>query len=185
MTAIIPLTYFPKWQAEHPKHRVSNLEQKGSCYHVEFTIEDSPMTQSSSGQSQSRPFPARPVKVMESAGQHNATEPEARGAAGSDNHEAKAQANAQCSNNSPLVGFSTPVKQHSINDDSGAVTDPQQSVAAPILEETILCAVCEYPMPIAAQYCPLCQRMESIKTKAAARRHAWHLYKKGEGPRPL
>ena len=51
--------------------------------------------------------------------------------------------------------------------------------AVPMLE----CPVCTNKVP-ADGVCDICTRMYAISHKAAERRRAWHIFKKGQGPRP-
>ena len=57
-----------------------------------------------------------------------------------------------------------------------------EAATAPVMV-TLYCPFCTAPLE-ADGTCWICNRMAKIAEMAAARRKAWCLYRRGEGPRP-
>jgi hypothetical protein len=119
----------------------------------ETTILSTP--QCSSGISQSRPFPARPVKIMESAGRHET----GTGAVGVGDTAEKQ--NASAGNGSGQTNLAT---DH-------------------VLPSMVTCHDCGVERPAGAD-CAICAPMLRIAAIARERRRAYRLWKSGEGPGP-
>ena len=51
-------------------------------------------------------------------------------------------------------------------------------------QETPSCPFCTAPLELDGT-CSICNRMAKIAGAAEERRRAWHLFKRGEGPRPI